>query len=137
MGDVRGIRELSYIAHGVIKTKPHDELGVRLNHIFEGVSEVVDQYKPDVGAIEDLYVNALNPRSTLKLGCARGTAFTAMSGKQSQLVGLSVKEYAPIVVKKTVSGYGLADKNLVANRVMLILGKSCPIVTKDAADPWP
>jgi crossover junction endodeoxyribonuclease RuvC len=87
-----------------------------------------------MGAIEDLYVNALNPRSTLKLGCARGAAFTAMSSKQSQLVGLRVKEYAPTVVKKVVSGYGLADKNLAANRVMMLLGKSCPAVTKDAAD---
>ena len=86
IGDVHGqtrlaVRQLSYIAHGVIKTKPSNELGVRLNHIFQEVSEVVEQCHPDIGAIEDLYVNALNPRSTLKLSCARGSALTAMSSK--------------------------------------------------------
>jgi crossover junction endodeoxyribonuclease RuvC len=82
-----------------------------LSYIFQGVSEIVGQYHPDIGAIEDLYVNALNPRSTLKLGAARGVALVAMSSK-----GLSVSEYSPTIVKKVVSGYGLADKDLVAQR---------------------
>jgi crossover junction endodeoxyribonuclease RuvC len=113
----------------VIKTSPKDELGARLSYIFEEVSEVVEQYHPDIGAIEDLYVNAKNPRSTLKLGCARGAAFTAMSSN-----GLSVKEHPPTIVKKAVSGYGLADKDLVAQRVKMILGSDCPVVSKDGAD---
>jgi crossover junction endodeoxyribonuclease RuvC len=121
---------LSFIGCGVIKTNPKEiELGKRLNIIFDGVSEVIDQYQPNTGAIEDLYMNHLNPRSTLKLGYARGVAITAMSKK-----GLNVKEFAPTIVKKTVSGYGMADKGMVANRVMMILGKNCPLVSKDAAD---
>jgi crossover junction endodeoxyribonuclease RuvC len=45
-----------------------------------------------------------------------------------------VNEYPPTIIKKAVSGYGLADKDLVANRVMMILGSDCPVVSKDSAD---
>ncbi|MDR1032102.1 MAG: crossover junction endodeoxyribonuclease RuvC [Holosporales bacterium] len=131
VGDVRGVKQLSYVGHGVIKTRPKDELGVRLSYIFTKLSDVVAQYRPDIAAIEDIFVNAKNPRSTLKLGCARGAALVAL---RITIEGVEIKEFPPTIVKRYVSGYGLADKDLVAQRVKMILGKECPAVSKDGAD---
>jgi Holliday junction resolvasome RuvABC endonuclease subunit len=67
----------------------------------------------------------------LKLGAAKEAAFVALV---VTIEGVEIKELLPTIVKKVVSGYGLADKGLVASRVMMILGKRCPAVEKDAAN---
>lgn len=92
---VRG--RVQYIASGCIRTAKLTG-AERLRQIFEGLSQVLLEYNPDVAAIERVFVNK-NPASALKLGQARGVAMLAVS-----LKGLMVAEYSPRQVKKTVGG---------------------------------
>jgi crossover junction endodeoxyribonuclease RuvC len=99
----------------------------RLKHLFEQLSEIVRQYQPDEAAVEETFVNK-DARATLKLGQARGIAMVVPA-----LAGLSVGEYAPNLVKKTIVGSGHAEKGQIHLMVKVLLPKS-DAKTPDAAD---
>lgn len=117
---------MTYLASGVIVTGDED-LPVRLGIIFDGISEVLDTYQPDLATIEKVFVN-VNPQSTLLLGQARGAAIAALTTRK-----LSVHEYTALQLKKSVTGHGHADKHQVQAMVMRLLNlPSAP--SADAAD---
>ena len=103
-----------HIASGCIRLSDAD-FPNRLGQIFNGVCEVIEQYRPEVMAIEEVFV-AKNASSALKLGQARGAAICAGITK-----GLDVSEYTPRMVKQSVVGNGGADKEQVEQMVRLIL----------------
>lgn len=90
------------------------------------MSRIIDTYKPQEAAIEEVFVNK-NPESTLKLGMARGVCMLAPSHQ-----GLSVSEYSANKVKKAVVGVGHADKNQMKAMINILL-PGC-LAEKDAAD---
>lgn len=96
---------------------PHSE---RLKKIFQDLIRVIETHHPDESAIENIF-HAKNARSALVLGQARGAAMVALSSQ-----GLSVGEYTPLDVKKTVTGYGRADKEQVQTMVCTTLGIQPP-----------
>lgn len=118
--------KLIHIASGAIHTKTGD-LAPRLAFLFDGLSEVLTTYMPDVASVEKTFVNR-DPAGALKLGHARAMALLAPSK-----AGLDVYEYAPNEVKKTVVGVGHADKEQVAHMVKLLLPGAAP-KSADAAD---
>ncbi|GHT99550.1 crossover junction endodeoxyribonuclease RuvC [Alphaproteobacteria bacterium] len=118
--------QLKHVAHGTVTTDPSDDIGVRLGHIFRGVSKVMDEYLPDEVSIEQVFVNS-NPMSSLKLGMARGVAMCVPS-----LAGLTVTEYTPNKIKKSVVGSGHATKDQISIMVQKLL--NCANVKLDAAD---
>ena len=73
--DSDGVR-LIYVASGVITSAADDDLAYRLRALFEGVMGVISSFDPAEAAVEETFVND-NPRSTLKLGQARGAALLA------------------------------------------------------------
>jgi crossover junction endodeoxyribonuclease RuvC len=87
----------------------------RLERIFRGVSEVVDRFRPQEVAVEQVFF-ARNAASALKLGQARGAAICAALS-----VGVEVHEYTPKAVKQAVVGSGGADKAQVQHMVKIIL----------------
>jgi len=99
----------------------------RLFMIFEGLCKVIERYRPEVAAVEDLFV-AHNPRSALKLGQARGAAVVALRQHK-----LPVFDYTPRKVKQTVAGYGQAEKGQVQEMVRVLLELSA-LPSSDAAD---
>lgn len=109
---------LSHVAHGVITSTPADGLAQRLADLYDGIADVLASYSPDQAAVEETFVNK-NPTSTLKLGQARGIALLAPAR-----AGLTVAEYAPNKVKKSVVGVGHADKEQVAAMVRVLLPKA-------------
>jgi crossover junction endodeoxyribonuclease RuvC len=123
--DMEGNR-LIYVADGVIHARA-GAIAERLVELHEGVLAVIAQYRPDEAAVEQTFVNK-NPESTLKLGLARGVVVLAPARS-----GLTVAEYAPNQVKKTVVGAGHADKAQVEHMVKLLLPGSRPSGA-DAAD---
>lgn len=128
--DVDGAR-LSWVAHGVITPGEKQDLAVRLLDLFEGLSQVIAQYRPDEAAIEETFVN-MNPSSTLKLGHARAAAMLAPAR-----AGLPVAEYAALDIKKSVVGAGRADKDQIlfmVKRLLPLAGKTEGGLTADAAD---
>ncbi len=85
------------------------------------------QHRPQAAAVEEVFVNE-NPRSTLKLGQARGVVLLAAARS-----GIEVGEYAPSLIKKAVVGTGGADKNQVHAMVARLL-PGVKIGGADAAD---
>lgn len=119
-------RKIDYVASGCIKIKD-GILSERLNQIFDCISEVIQEYKPDEAAIEQVFM-AKNADSALKLGQARGAAMVAMA--QHALV---VAEYSARQIKQAVVGIGSADKSQVQHMVTSIL-KLNATPQSDAAD---
>lgn len=112
--DVQGDR-LEHVDNGCIRVAA-GELPERLKVIFEGVGEVVRQFRPDQMAIEKVFVNR-NADSALKLGQARGAAICA-----AVLEAVPVSEYTPRQIKQAATGSGSADKEQVAHMVRALAG---------------
>ncbi|MFT7254314.1 MAG: crossover junction endodeoxyribonuclease RuvC [Paracoccaceae bacterium] len=123
--DVRGSR-LSHVANGRCESGT-GSLAERLLALHDQLSAVVALYAPDAAAVEETFVNR-DGAGTLKLGQARGIAMLVPAR-----AGLTVAEYAPNSVKKTVVGVGHADKKQVEHMVRLQLPGSNP-QSSDAAD---
>ena len=115
--DSDGVR-LIYVASGVITSEADDDLAYRLRALFEGVMGVIASFDPAEAAVEETFVND-NPRSTLRLGQARGAALLAPAMR-----GLKVAEYTPNQIKKTVVGAGHADKIQVQAMITFLLPKA-------------
>lgn len=118
---------LSHVADGVVKIDDRLDLASRLVAIHDGLSDVIARYQPEEAAIEETFVNK-NPRSTLKLGQARGVALLVPAR-----AGLPVAEYPPNLIKKTLVGAGHAGKQQIQMMVRVLL-PGCDIATPDAAD---
>ncbi len=118
---------LSYISSGVVVTNPKDPIALRLQKIHQGLTKVLEIYKPEQAAIEEVFLNS-NAASSLKLGHARGVAILAVA-----LTGIDIQEYAARLVKKSVVGVGNASKEQIAAMVKYLLPSASP-ATPDAAD---
>ena len=109
---------LSYIADGSVHSEADAPLATRLLQIHTQLAEVLKNFMPDEAAIEETFVNK-DARATLKLGQARGAAMLVPA-----LAGISVAEYAPNVVKKSVVGSGHAEKDQVKHMVKVLLPRA-------------
>lgn len=118
-----GVR-LSYVASGLITSDSEDDLAYRLAELYQGILGVIAAHKPAEAAVEETFVNE-NPRSTLKLGQARGMALLAPAMK-----GLLVAEYTPNLIKKSVVGAGHAEKH----QIQAMIGFLLPKAKFDSAD---
>src|SRR5579862_3761967 len=115
-----------HVASGCIDVTGQDMV-LRLQRIYRGVAALVLEHRPDVVAIERVFVHR-NPDSALKLGQARGVALCAASSQ-----GASVHEYAPRAIKMAITGYGAAAKPQVAQMVCTLLQLRSALAA-DAAD---
>ena len=118
---------LSHVADGVVTTDTGLPLAARLVQLQDGLSRVIERYKPEEAAVEETFVNK-NPASTLKLGQARAIALLVPAN-----AGLSVAEYSPNLIKKTVVGAGHAAKQQIQMMVKTLLPGSA-LESTDAAD---
>ncbi|MDA0785496.1 MAG: crossover junction endodeoxyribonuclease RuvC [Proteobacteria bacterium] len=123
--DIDGNR-LRHVANGVVKSGT-GELAQRLVRLHQGLVEVVSTYRPDSAAVEETFVNK-DGQSTLKLGQARGIALLVPA-----LAGIPVAEYAANSVKKSVVGYGHADKDQIGHMIGVLLPGAL-VESADAAD---
>jgi crossover junction endodeoxyribonuclease RuvC len=124
--DVTGNR-LSFVACGSVETSERASLAERLVTIHDGLKRVVDEFRPAEAAVEMTFVNK-DAAATLKLGQARGVALL-VPGQ----AGVSVAEYAPNVVKKSIVGAGHGDKAQVRMMIGVLLPRADP-GSEDAAD---
>ena len=118
---------LGHVADGVIKTDSKLPLADRLVQLQTGLTEIIERFHPLEAAVEETFVNK-NAASALKLGQARGIALVVPA-----TAGLSVAEYSPNLIKKTVVGAGHAAKQQVQMMVKTLLPGST-IETVNAAD---
>jgi len=106
--------KLSYVESGCIRTGG-GEFPERLKIIFEEMVVVIENFNPDLVAIERVFMHR-NPDSALKLGQARGAAICAAVTQ-----GLKVSEYSPAEIKKATVGKGNASKEQVQHMVKALL----------------
>ena len=118
--------KVSYVTSGIIRL-PEGALAERLKIIFDGVSQLIEQYNPQEMGVEEVFLSH-NASSALKLGQARGAAIVAGAN-----AGLSVGEYSARSVKLAVVGTGSANKSQVQMMIVQLL-KLSRAPAEDAAD---
>ena len=113
---------------GAISALAGDAFPQRLARIHRELSALLISCGPDCVAVESIF-HAVNVRSALKLGHARGVAMLA-----AVEAGCPVVEYTPAEIKRAVVGYGRAEKHQVQQMIKLLLGLEQPPSPHDAAD---
>lgn len=116
----------AHITHGLIHIQDRDLPG-KLSAIFEQLSALLNEFRPDEVAIEKLFMHR-NADSALKLGQARGAAITACAVNH-----IEIFEYTPNQVKQAVVGKGHAGKQQVQHMIKVLLCLK-QIPDTDAAD---
>lgn len=116
------------VTAGVITTPAHTPLPDRLEEIYNGLTEIIAETKPEMMAIEKLFF-ARNVTTAMSVSHARGVAM--LTGKQANL---AIEEYTPLQIKQTMTGYGKADKKQVQEMVRLQLGLKDVPKPDDCAD---
>ena len=112
----------------VIKVNPALPLAARLEKIFNGITAVIQEYKPDIAAVETIF-HGKNIRSAFTLGHARGVILLALAQG-----GLLLEEYSPREIKRSVVGNGNASKEQVEYMVQKILNIKLKPESLDATD---
>jgi crossover junction endodeoxyribonuclease RuvC len=100
---------------GAVRVPPGRSHALRLRAIFEKIQALLQKHRPAEVAVEAVF-HAKDARAALLLGQARGAALAAVGER-----GVSVFEYSPLSVKKTVAGYGRAPKEQVQRMVRALL----------------
>lgn len=111
-----GNHRLKLMEAGVIKVEQEGPLQKRLNQLYDGVVEIIDTFRPQSLAIEDLYSHYKHPATAILMGHARGVIFLA-AGR----AGIEVVTYPATRIKKSVTGCGNASKERVQRMVAALL----------------
>lgn len=127
-GLIQGGLQPKLIDAGLIETWPDEPMPDRLVTLYEGVQELLDEFKPDVLAIEQLFF-ARNVTTAITVGQARGVVILAAAQAR-----IAVTEYTPSEIKQAVTGYGKADKPQMQEMVRMILNLKTVPSPDDAAD---
>jgi crossover junction endodeoxyribonuclease RuvC len=115
-------------AMGAIRLKRTLSTPERLEQVFRELTAEMERWQPEAVAIEEVFYS-VNAKSALKLGQVRGVALLAAARQ-----GLPVAEYAPLKIKSSVVGYGLAKKEQVQFMVARLLELAEAPKPADAAD---
>lgn len=113
---------------GVIRTPAKEDDAVRLQTIFEEISDIIAQSKPTIMAVEKLFF-AKNVTTAMTVAQARGVVLLA--GRQA---GLEIHEYTPLQIKQALTGYGRAEKKQIQEMVRVILKLKTAPKPDDCAD---
>lgn len=121
--------EVWMVEAGVIKTNPADELGSRIHEIYGGIGSVIQEFKPDLIAVEELYAHYKHPKTAIIMGHARAMIFL-----QSAQSGVPIQSYAATKVKSALTGNGHATKEQMQAMIKARLGLKDVPRPADAAD---
>lgn len=116
------------LGYGSVNTPANLSPEDRLLMVYRGISEIIEKYKPDCMAIEELFFNT-NTTTAILVAEARGVILLA-----AKHAGLIISEYTPLQVKQAVVGYGRAEKKQVIVMVTSLLGLTSPPKPDDTAD---
>ena len=119
---------LRYVQHGAVTTSPAWEMPRRLARLYDGVAQLIEGYRPEAMAVEELFFNT-NVTTAITVGQARGVALLA-----AYRAGIQVHEYTPLQVKQAITSYGRADKRQVQEMVRVLLNLREIPRPDDAAD---
>jgi crossover junction endodeoxyribonuclease RuvC len=126
--DAARIPQLVSLGAGGIRLPKKEPLAQRLALVYAELTALLQAHRPDVVSVEEVFYS-VNAKSALKLGHIRGVALLAAAN-----ANLPVAEYAPLKIKLTVTGYGLAQKEQVQFMVARLLNLAVLPEPADAAD---
>lgn len=122
--------ETKVLDYGVIETFKTEKMPDRIKKIYDGINFLIDKYKPDYFAMEELFYHS-NQKTIINVAMARGVTLLAAAQK---LGTDKLFEYTPLQIKQALTGQGRAEKQQVQYMVQAILRlKSIP-KPDDAAD---
>jgi crossover junction endodeoxyribonuclease RuvC len=101
---------------GILRTTGNKVIESRLNQIADDIDSLLDRFKPDVVAVEQLYSHYAHPRTAILMGHARGVIL-----QRCAAAGIEVKSYGATRIKKCVTGSGHATKEQVQKTIQMIL----------------
>ena len=105
------------------------DMAQRLRHLYDGIVEVLDQFRPQVMAVEQLYAHYEHPRTAILMGHARGVILLAAGQR-----GVAAHSLSATSIKKTISGSGRAPKAQIQRVVQQELGLAKLPDPPDVAD---
>ena len=120
--------ELQAVGYGTVTTMAKRSLPERLQQIYTELSTLIQRYRPDESAVEELFFSR-NVRTAMSVGQARGVVLLALADG-----GLPVTDYSPLTIKQAVSGFGGADKIQMQTTVRILLRLESLPRPDDAAD---
>lgn len=120
--------KLALVDGGVIRTPVKEDDAVRLATIYEELTDIVAETKPQEIAVEKLFF-AQNVTTAMTVAQARGVVLLV-----AQQAGLKIAEYTPLQIKQALTGYGRADKKQIQEMVRLSLGLKVVPKPDDCAD---
>lgn len=120
--------KIQLIDYGCIYTNKEDSLSLRLEQVYLRVESLINLYKPDHMAIEELFFFK-NQKTIISVAQSRGVIIL-----KAQLSGLDIYNYTPLQVKTGITGYGRANKKQVQEMTKIILKLSEIPKPDDAAD---
>ena len=116
------------LAYGSVQTKAGLKVEDRLKMVFDGVTEIINKYHPDIMSIEEIFWNT-NQKTGIVVSEARGVILLA-----ARIANVPIFEYTPLQVKQAIVGYGRAEKKQVIMMVTTFLGLKEPPKPDDTAD---
>ena len=116
------------LGYGSLETPAGMDTEERLSLIYDGIGNLIDTYKPDHMAVEELFFNT-NQTTAIRVAEARGVIIM-----RAHRMGVKISEYTPLQVKQAVVGYGRAEKKQVITMVTMLLNLKKPPKPDDTAD---
>lgn len=116
------------VTAGIITTPAHTPIDERLEDIFDGLTEIIRETKPEVMSVEKLFFSR-NVTTAISVSQARGVAI--LTGRKARM---PIAEYTPQEIKQTLTGYGKADKKQMQEMVRIQLGLAEVPKPDDCAD---
>lgn len=116
------------LGYGALETPAGMATEQRLSLIYDGMKKLIETYRPDHVAVEELFFNT-NQTTGIRVAEARGVIIMC-----AYRMGVKIFEYTPLQVKQAVVGYGRAEKKQVISMVTMFLGLPKPPKPDDTAD---
>lgn len=116
------------LGYGALETPAGIPTEDRLAMIFDGIKELINTYRPNHMAVEELFFNT-NITTGIRVAEARGVIIMC-----AHKMGVKIFEYTPLQVKQAVVGYGRAEKKQVISMVTMLLGLKKAPKPDDTAD---
>ena len=116
------------IDYGIVSTPKEENLAVRLAMLERGIKQIIEKFKPDEIAVEELFF-AKNVKTGISVAHARGVILLTAIKECGKIF-----EYTPLQIKQALTGYGRADKNQIQQMVKTMLGLKGIPRPDDAAD---
>ncbi len=121
--------DVKLLEAGVFRINADNTLAARLSQIAADIQTVLEKYRPDMVAVEQLYAHYKHPRTAILMGHARGVIL-----QKSDEAEADVKEYAATRIKKSLTGNGRATKNQMQRAIQSVLSLAEPPEPADVAD---